>query len=248
MSYENELRYTQLFLIATILSSHPFADHSVDFYCFTNNSFGVQSPWKVIPLKKDKFQSTKVQTAFLKIKGHELLHSYDVTVWIDANILILGDIVCLVKECRLRSLFCVNKHLTRSCVYAEADHCIAIGKADSNVTLSQLSKYRSEGFPRNFGLSETTVLVRDNSNEQIQALENIWWDQFINGGHRDQLSLDYARWRTNFRFSELPHDYRGISGFFYKYPHVPLFIRGSRQFHIRIFFCKSYSQPIIFFE
>ena len=233
--------YTAVFDCYDIVLPPICVSPGVDFYCFTNNSFGIESPWKVVLVKKDKSQSTKVQTAYLKIKGHKLLNSYDVTVWTDANIFILGDILQLVKECRIRSLFCVNKHLSRSCVYAEADHCIAIGKADSNITLSQISKYRSEGFPRNFGLSETTVLVRDNFNEKIQVLENIWWDEFINGGHRDQLSLDYARWRTNCRFSELPHDYRGLSGFFYKYPHVPLFIRSSRfLLSIWIFFCKSY--------
>lgn len=219
--------YTAVFDGYDIVQPPKVIPCNVGFYCFTNLSSGIRAPWKIINYQKPADYTSKMASARLKILGHEIFDTYDFTVWIDANILLKGDIQQLVYQCMIRSDLSVNQHQSRDCIYDEAGACIQLGKSDAVRTTEQMNRYRSEGYPAHYGLSETTVLIRSSKSELVKQTQDIWWNEFLNGGHRDQLCLDYARWRTGIRFSDLGHDYFGKSGFFFKFPHVPRLLRGK---------------------
>lgn len=241
--------YTAVFDGYDIVQPPLVIPDDIDFYCFTNNSNGVQAPWKIIDYKIASNDNPKVASARLKILGHDLLSMYQYTVWVDGNIIIRGDIEELVTRLMSQSLISVNKHKSRCCVYEEAQVCIKQKKANPETTVNQMRRYCFEGYPKNYGLAETTVLIRSVKSETIKNTMEIWWNEFSRGGYRDQFSFDYSLWRAGIQFAEIGHDYFGKSGFFFKLPHVPSRLRGRFVFFwnlIARFACSNKLHHVIF--
>ena len=91
----------------------------------------------------------------------------------------------------------------RTCAYDEASACIQRGKDASDTINSQMRRYREEGFPANYGLAETTIVVRENT-VRVARFNDAWWSEIAGGSRRDQLSFDYSCWRQGVKYNWLP--------------------------------------------
>lgn len=91
--------------------------------------------------------------------------------------------------------FGVFRHPHRDNVYDEARACINMRKDNAGVIEAQMERYRAEGFPGD-ELSACLLMVR-RITERAVPMERAWWNEIVNGSYRDQLSFDYARWKTN---------------------------------------------------
>ena len=60
-----------------------------------------------------------------------------------------------------------------------------------------MSRYRDEGFPRQFGLYETNVVLRKHNEPLVGKVDVDWWREIDSGSRRDQLSLTYVLWKDN---------------------------------------------------
>lgn len=246
--------YTAIFNNYDIIQQPFFIPLEVDFFCFTNDQTYVSHPWKYISHKIPENSNAKIESARLKILSHEILASYDYTVWVDGNIIIKRNIYELILSLNKNYSFWVNRHLSRDCIYDEALVCIKEFKADKNKTNSQIQKYKKLGFPEKYGLYETTVIIRSQKNNDLNELHKIWWHEFYNGGHRDQLALDFSRWKTNIQFDVIGYDYRN-SSYFYKLPHIPNVMKKklyywdtiARLYYSENLFCKILIKLLLFF-
>ena len=63
--------------------------------------------------------------------------------------------------------------------------------------------YRLTGFPPRFGLSETPVIIRKNT-EKVAEFNNFWWSILCAKSKRDQLSFDYVRWKLGMKVKYFP--------------------------------------------
>lgn len=97
----------------------------------------------------------------------------------------------------------VFPHPRRKSVYREGDECIRLRKDTANNVNPQMKRYRKEGLPESFRLSTCILMVRRNT-PQVQALEEMWWDEVLHNSHRNQLSFDYCRWKLNVDVIYLP--------------------------------------------
>ena len=107
----------------------------VDFICFSD---------KVIPSKiwmhRDipselQFLSDVKKQRVIKICPHRYLSEYDISVWVDGNIAIIGDITKFIAQYDLDAVpFYSRVHLSRNCIYDEAEACIAM-KKDSELNI-----------------------------------------------------------------------------------------------------------------
>lgn len=216
--------YTAIFNNYDLLQPPAIVENDViDYYCFTNDMRYIPWPWKAVFTKDSDFESTKVASCFLKILGHSLLAKYETTIWIDGNIILRKKLYPLTLSLMQKNYLCVNNHRSRDCIYKESEECINQGKVDSVRAMRQMEKYRNLNFPTHFGLSETTIVFRDNKCSEVRDFQKVWWSEFMEGGHRDQLSFDFARWKTGIQVKEVGFDYRD-SEYFYKLPHTPSFI------------------------
>jgi hypothetical protein len=169
-----------------------------DYICFTDNKTLKSDIWDIRPLPKETEELTQVKKQrFVKINPHLLLSEYDISIWVDGNVALKGDLNKFVKnvitsDCSVY----VPKHPQRNCIYAEANVVVKMGKDKSDITKPQMEKYKKEGFPEKYGLLQSNIILRKHNKLDCIKLMEDWFKELKNGSHRDQLSFNYVSWKN----------------------------------------------------
>ena len=127
---------------------------------------------------------------YVKLHPHKLLNDYDYAIWIDANVIHLGDwsqYVQLLKK--NNSSLGLISHPLRQCFYEEADACKQLNKDNAKLIDHQVKAYREAGLKKGEGLYETNFMVVGLKDSMIKKLFSLWWKQIIDFSKRDQLGL-----------------------------------------------------------
>lgn len=178
--------------------------------CFTDNHnlrFN-SGNWDIrgIPAELEYLSEVKKQRT-VKACPHKYLGDYEVSLWVDGNISIISDIRKFIDQYDLfKTPIYVKPHPCRKCLYEEANAVLRYYKDVEKNVNPQIKKYREEGFPRNFGLFETSVILRRHNDQKCQLFSNLWASQIFLHSHRDQLSFDYCRWKTGTEVGKLKID------------------------------------------
>lgn len=155
--------------------------------CFSNTSIESKT-WEVIQVeKKDKIFRD------IKIRPHVWLPEHDKSVWIDGNLEIT---IPLDKFIEGKDGFWLMNHPERNCIYEEAKRCIELEKDNKEIIENQINRYRELDFPKQFGLSATGCLIRNN-NDINKILCDCWWSEVRDFSIRDQLSFDFVRYMVS---------------------------------------------------
>jgi hypothetical protein len=188
-----------------------------DFICFTDQK-GLQSKvWQFVFVNNEGKSSVLLNRKY-KMLPHLFLSQYEISLYLDVNIKPLKNPrEMIVRELRDKDFY-LPRHSLRDCLYEEAKECVIFKKSGFKETMSQLSKYEEEGFPRKFGLTENGIMLRRHNVPLIKSLMEQWWVEFGQGSKRDQLSLPYVFWKNG---QELPSgDFSADDQInFKKYPH-----------------------------
>lgn len=175
-----------------------YVSPSIDYICFTDNAKLTSNFWKIRQLPSDLKNLTDVKKQrLIKVLPHKYLSEYDVSLWVDSNIEIVGDLKDFFNKYDLSQKFLyTNKHPSRDCLYREQIAVLRLKKDTYESTNPQIERYREEGFPEHYGLAETNIILRAHKNQKCKTLMNLWGEEILNGSHRDQLSFNYAIWKT----------------------------------------------------
>ena len=169
-----------------------------DYVCFTDNGSIKSDFWDIRPLPKETEGLSQVKKQrFVKINPHLLLSEYDISIWVDGNVTLKGDLNKFVNgvitsDCSVY----VPKHPQRDCIYAEANVVVKMGKDKSEITKPQMDRYKKEGFPEKYGLLQSNIMLRKHNNSDCIKLMEDWFKEVKNGSHRDQLSFNYTSWKN----------------------------------------------------
>lgn len=173
-----------------------------DYVCFTDNDELVSDIWKIKPMPEELsgYSSVK-QQRLVKINPHKYLSEYDLSIWIDGSITVLSDITDFVSSITNQpnwsevSIY-TPSHPRRDCIYKEADACIRMKKDKAENVNAQMDRYRKEGFPERYGLPQTNIVLRRHNDAKCVEVMEAWAEELRNNSHRDQLSFNYAVWKT----------------------------------------------------
>ena len=174
------------------LMLHSQLSPNFDYVVFSNtpqNSYGVYA------IRKFPYENhNPVKTIrYVKTHPHILFPGYETSIWIDANIIIRGDLnKHIVRMQQARKVLAAIPHPHRKCTYEEGKACIELEKDKESRIEPQMEKYKKEGFPSGYGLVETGFLIANLKSLELQNLFNIWWKEIEAHSHRDQLSVMYA--------------------------------------------------------
>lgn len=175
---------------------------SSKFICFTDNLNPVSNGWEYIIIPIGNKSPTEMNR-FYKILPHHFLSNYNQSLYLDGNIKLNSDPSFLFEKYLSIGNISIPKHKDRNCLYLEGRKCIDMQIVDKAVTLRQLKKYADSGFPRNFGMTENNIILRNHNNEKIIELMEDWWQEFTDGGKRDQISLPFLIWKNKIDVIEL---------------------------------------------
>ena len=168
----------------------------IDCIYFTDNPDLQVQGWDVRYIKDGDVKKQRD----IKIRPHEYLKEYDVTIYIDASYKIVGDLNTLLSRLYKGGML-TKTHPARKCFIEEGYKIIELNRDKPETIRTQLAKYISEGMPINFGMFETGIIVRDRS---VSEMCEMWAKEVQDHSHRDQVSITYALWRTGCKISGIP--------------------------------------------
>lgn len=179
---------------------------NVDYFILSDKPVSSSSKWKTIDYRR-YIPSAYTEDPILcnrwcKMHPHILFPDYDTSIYLDSNIMVVSDLTPLVT---FMDNFPVSmfRHRGRSCVYQELQTCIERG-LDTKENLQQHEKrIRDQGIPENWGLLEAPVIARCHHDERCKMLMNTWWDNFLSGSRRDQISLIETLWQHGIQPQQL---------------------------------------------
>jgi hypothetical protein len=223
MAQKDVVVYTAVFNDYDVLLKPQNVPDHVDFVCFTDDPAIATGPWEARELTGA--EPPRTQTARAKMLPHEYFPEYDYSVWVDGNLGIVGDVTELIDEAG--SGIVSFDHPRRDCIYDEAERCIEKGLADPDAVAEQMARYRDEGFPESYGLSDVALLVRRHHDPEVKAAMETWWEAYRRGSTRSQLCFEYALWKHDYDPDRLAMEFTlENSPYFRKFGHKPPGIRG----------------------
>lgn len=178
--------------------------------CFTDNPNAVSTVWKIRPIPEELASLSKVkQQRIVKICPHRYLPEYDISIWVDGNIKVKGDLNNLLSEYDLTKTHLYTRiHPSRRCVYEEAKAILGFGKDRPENINPIISRYEQEGYPRNIGMAETCVIIRAHNERDCRLFDEAWATELMLNSHRDQMSFNYVAWKRHFQIGYMANQYK----------------------------------------
>ena len=174
-------------------------DPSYDYICFTEKD-GKDGVWQ---LRKIPFETPDniTRARYSKLQPHVVLPEYEYSVFMDANLCIIGPEFYEKVEAAIArgDSFAVVEHPQRDCVWEELRYCFLKEKLTADQAFRHHRYLKSIGMPRHAGLYETNILLRAHNQPEIQALDNAWWQAYCNCCTRDQLTLTPSLFLAQYR-------------------------------------------------
>ena len=215
-----------------------------DFICFTDTGLRA-SPWDVRRMTP-KFSDPNRCAKEFKVLPHRFLPEYDTSIWIDGNYLVRGDVHDLVVNYLRENDMAIFDHNQtgdgRNCLYREFESIMQLGretgvyKDDPEIMRAQIERYRREGYPAGNGLIFASILVRRHNSAEVKNAMELWWKEISTGSRRDQLSFNYAAWKSDFRFAVIDGNVRDNKWFHQIGVHRKSYRMKLLRYRLRRFF------------
>jgi len=206
-----------------------------NYLCFTDEPSVARPGWEIRVLPQSDLDPIR-RSRLPKILAHRFLFDYDISIWIDANIGIAGDLAAFCKTALAHADIAFFRHGDhRPSVFAEIQACSLLNKAPYEVMARQYESYRGNGFPDNVGIiPECGVIVRRHHRPRVRAAMEEWWTELLAHSPRDQIGLPYVIWRNSLAITLLDWNLREATPWFSYGSHAcaqpqPSFVRKSRQ-------------------
>lgn len=169
-------------------------DPRFNYVCFVRKGGGRQGVWQLRELDAD-IEDDRMLARYAKMHPCELLPDCDWSIWMDGNLSPRTEdfyellIECMAEGTPLRTFV----HPYRKCSYEEAYACVAAGKESLGPAMSVIRFLKAEGFPRDYGLCETSIMLRSHKDMKVRMLNVLWWQLLQDLSKRDQLSFMYCQ-------------------------------------------------------
>jgi hypothetical protein len=186
-----------------------FITPDYDYICYTDNPNLTSVNWEIREMPKATENLDNIRkNRYIKLHPHLLLSDYHISVYVDGCISIKEDLSKFVSSCDLQTNeIAIPTHPLRQCIYEEAKACVSCKKDTFTHINPQIQRYKTEGFPNNYGLTQNNVMVRKHNSEKCIKVMEEWWKEILNGSYRDQLSLMYVLWKNpDINIKKLPAD------------------------------------------
>jgi len=173
-----------------------------DYLCFSD--VGLRSDiWQPMPLRGRPLgvNCPKRRSSLIKINHHKFISDrYDVCVTLDGSMQINCNLDGFIEEFWSDELdLAIARHPKRSCLYDEASAVLELQMDDPEIVNAQICRYREQGFPINYGLYGTRMMIKNNRSGRLRSMCECWEEEYRAGSRRDQLSLTYSIWKDTKR-------------------------------------------------
>lgn len=179
---------------------------NIDYFLFTDNENIKSNIWKVRTIPKEilNLKNNTLINRYIKLNPHKFFNNYDYSMYIDGNVTIVSDIYGMIYKSNSSTGLAMHKHVTRDCLYLEAETCILLKKGKEKEIKAQINRYKEEGMPKEFGLLEATIIVTNIKNTNSKNILEKWWEELYKSKSlRDQISLPYVLWSNQYSLQNI---------------------------------------------
>jgi len=174
--------------------------------CLTDGQKFASEKWTVKPLPQQNLGRERL-SRHPKVLPHRYFPDFDVSIYIDANMTITGDLADLASSVLdSKHDLALFHHPLRNCVYDEAKACLKDGRERFSVLHRQMDHYRAVGYPARNGLVAGGIVIRRHNNPEVVRLMEAWWEDIVRFSHRDQLSFNFAVWKHKLPYAIIEED------------------------------------------
>lgn len=201
----------------------------VDFVLFADRRPRFVRGWQWRPYPPEVAGLSPTMTnRFAKFFPHRLFPGAEISIYVDANTLMLADLTPLIAEFQASGAdIGLFPHKQRFDIYEELAFARKVGKvpaADAARGEAQIAFYRAEGLPDDHLFTENAIIFRRHGpggagNPALEAAMDLWWEQMQTYTRRDQLSLPYVLFRTGLRTKVWDWNYKFPNPYFRRYLH-----------------------------
>lgn len=176
-----------------------YVNKDFDYVCFTDNLEMKSDVWQIRPLPAECEELSQVKKQrYVKINPHKVLSEYDISIWVDGCVSLNDNLNEFLFDILTDNIsIYVPKHPMRNCIYKEAKAVLSMGRDKKEIVNPQIERYKKEGFPAEYGLLQSNILVRKHNEEDCIRLMEAWFNELKDNSHRDQLSFNYVLWKNN---------------------------------------------------
>ena len=191
--------YTALFGKYDGISEPITVPDNCEFYIFTDQDIPDNSVWNIMDLSpySSKIQSltNTEKNRWFKMFPDVLFPDHEYSIYVDASILVITDLTEYINSLGKYGIG-LFRHPC-NCIYDECNRCVYYNKITKEEGKRQIDYLKSERMPENYGLCEGGVIVREHHSALCKKIMSEWWEAFISGPRRDQLSFTYILFKNN---------------------------------------------------
>lgn len=215
-------------------------DPSIEFFCFSDAVNEDTAGWQVIAIPEHEYyDDCVISNRYCKMFPWKVLPKHDWSIYIDANIRLLRDPSPIIADIESAGYhMAIPAHPDRSNIWEEVEACIRLKKfkpEDELRVQDQLDRYKRAGLTLVSGLTENNIIIRSGSRGVLEPVMQLWWDEFLSGVKRDQVSLPYVLFKTKTEISRLTFSSRDNNPYFRIVPHRKIGSAGNylaaRKYH-----------------
>ena len=184
------------------------ASSSADFICFTDDPGQSSATWTMRPIAPLLPADLARSSRYPKLCAHRFLTDYDLSIYIDASVLLTASPERLLEELFVpagANMVCFQ-HSFRASVADEFAAVIGSGRDDPGRCREQLNHYSlSPHFPVGPPIWGGLLMRRHHAPDVVTAME-LWFDHVLRYSRRDQLSFNFVASSLGFQHTALPRD------------------------------------------
>ena len=183
---------------------HSYVAPQWDYACFTNDeallSLGHYGVWQLRPLAREE-ATDALANRWHKLHPHILFPQYEASIYIDSKVDVRTSFLFEEIEKRKEARLLAPIHGECRCIYKEISRCLKEGKETKENAAKVRRMLKDAGFPKNYGLTENSIVYRTHNDEAVISLMEEWWGILSSISHRDQLSLSFLLWKRGIAVS-----------------------------------------------
>ena len=175
-----------------------------DYILFTDQNI-VGTNWTVMPIPKEVLNlnvSDIKKQRYMKINPHKFFKNYDLSLYIDANYIIKGDL----DEFIINTLNSIdNIYITHLQFGKNIKRALETAKRNKLDDANLLDKIK-ERYSHNpeilthYGIVNAGLILRKHHKKDCIKLMEKWWEEVEKYSHVDNFAFNYASYKTGVKF------------------------------------------------
>jgi hypothetical protein len=181
-----------------------------DYILFTDRNI-INTNWTVLPIPKEvkKLEVSDIKKQrYIKIHPHKFFKNYDLSLYIDANYIIKGDLNDFFINTLNPLDIIYIPHLQFGSDINKSIHDAIENKLDNISVLNEtLKRYEQLKILNKLGIVNAGLIIRKHHEKDCIKLMDKWWEEIENYSHIDSFTFNYAGYMTGVQFLYISYQF-----------------------------------------